>query len=543
MNKKNFFSLILIGLVSSCSQDEELPMVTSDESKETIEILKERDSRYPWSDNLFKENDTRVSISQNNPNDFLGRCWTFQDFPIENAKNFRFQALDVNSYQREYNNNDKNNIIRNSSQEVFAFANNSRITSQESYSKMFSVSTKLSLWLVKLKTEAYFNKTFSTSTEQSQNTVFGIFNYIFNGERHSLVYPDDEFSKKGIAAKHTTKAFKNALAMKTPTNFINEIGTHFLIDYISGGKANATYLGESQNYTSTESKESELKSTINSTIGKMVSNNLKYNVNETIKKSINETFSNLRMAVNTYGGDPLASPSIAPNNIGDVSFDLSSWQQGLADFSKHTIVDIEKGGLVPISDLILEQNLKKLYSQVDPEKLNTTSKMTEPFITIKKVQNGLSLGNNPKDWSSYIYLTTRYGDQLLLAKKEWSSLDKVQEFISEKYNELNQIFGVKIILSTFTSKSTTQTNSFPIVSAKDTYIFFEKQNMYKCIDTKNNITYLVYEPSPKKKRYVYTVFNDVIKYAYGLEQFIEKLPQKDIDLNAFCTDKYIINAL
>ena len=56
------------------------------------------------------------------------------------------------------------------------------------------------------------------------------------------------------------------------------------------------------------------------------------------------------------------SISTPPYDITNYSIDLTPWLQSLNDPKTHTMIDLQDGGLYPISDFILEENLKQKYN-------------------------------------------------------------------------------------------------------------------------------------------------------------------------------------
>ena len=49
-------------------------------------------------------------------------------------------------------------------------------------------------------------------------------------------------------------------------------------------------------------------------------------------------------------------------DITNYSIDLTPWLQSLNDPKTHTMIDLQDGGLYPISDFILEENFKQRYN-------------------------------------------------------------------------------------------------------------------------------------------------------------------------------------
>ena len=72
------------------------------------------------------------------------------------------------------------------------------------------------------------------------------------------------------------------------------------------------------------------------------------------------------MAIDTVGGSPAFPVFTIPQKLEDVNLDLSQWMASLADTTTHSIVDIADEGLLPITEFILEKNIKdgiRLYME------------------------------------------------------------------------------------------------------------------------------------------------------------------------------------
>ena len=72
-----------------------------------------------------------------------------------------------------------------------------------------------------------------------------------------------------------------------------------------------------------------------------------------------KSFSELHVSIKTLGGAYGYNVATPPYDVKSTSINLTSWLQSLNDSRTHTMIDIQDGGLYPISDFILEENLSK----------------------------------------------------------------------------------------------------------------------------------------------------------------------------------------
>ena len=74
----------------------------------------------------------------------------------------------------------------------------------------------------------------------------------------------------------------------------------------------------------------------------------------------------------------------SPYDITNYSIDLTPWLQSLNDPKTHTMIDLQDGGLYPISDFILEENFKQRYNDTHMD-FQYQESLEEPYIEIIKM--------------------------------------------------------------------------------------------------------------------------------------------------------------
>lgn len=119
--------------------------------------------------------------------------------------------------------------------------------------------------------------------------------------------------------------------------------------------------------------------TINSASG-----NLSIGTKRGNSETITEKFSTLSYSIKTLGGAYGYSVATPPYDVTNYSIDLTSWLQSLNDPKTHTMIDLQEGGLYPISDFILEENFKQRYNDTHMD-FQHQETLEEPYIEIIKM--------------------------------------------------------------------------------------------------------------------------------------------------------------
>lgn len=70
----------------------------------------------------------------------------------------------------------------------------------------------------------------------------------------------------------------------------------------------------------------------------------------------------METSVKTIGGSPFFSNFSIPTKVDNADINLSQWVSSLNDKSTHKIIDIADEGLIPITEFMLEENMKKILN-------------------------------------------------------------------------------------------------------------------------------------------------------------------------------------
>ncbi len=251
----------------------------------------------------------------------------------------------------------------------------------------------------------------------------------------------------------------------------------------------------------------------------------------------------------TYGGTASYNQFTPPKDVNDAYFALSSWCKSLTDESNHTIAHIPENSLIPLYELIEEDNLKERLHNILKLGHADNKSLQEPYIHIGrwKIYNRISDLNTVLEIRSF--LSTRYGDCLEFSYCELtphSNLD-VDRFIAYESNRIRKQFpGLKIIVDEIPDITYPESEtiflpiiSFPIdTSAADINLNLMK----KYIDPASGKLYLLPDEN-NSSDIVYTVYNDATLNDYTIKNKIENMePVTGIDLDAM-REAYRIIAL
>ena len=206
-------------------------------------------------------------------------------------------------------------------------------------------------------------------------------------------------------------------------------GEFVLTGYYTGGRASALFYGVDTNSIQFDSKEKDMDVAINASYEwknknpatpsdtiHSASGNLSIGTKRENSQTITEKFSALSYSIKTLGGAYGYSVSTPPYDITSYSIDLTSWLQSLNDPKTHTMIDLQDGGLYPISDFILEENFKQRYNDTHMD-FQYQESLEEPYIEIIKMYVRKS-SSGEKLYDIVPVLNTRQGDKLIFSNPD-----------------------------------------------------------------------------------------------------------------------------
>lgn len=181
-------------------------------------------------------------------------------------------------------------------------------------------------------------------------------------------------TREDIYRNYLHKDFLDQLYYTTPDEVIKYYGRFVLTQFLSGGQATALYCGEyiENSHDEDNQKETNLNAEISASIdikkkGQTRSNNgipyqsILIGREPGSSMSITNKFQNIKFSLRTLGGLPAYSQFTVPKDINSLVFDISTWSRSLENSSNLTIAELTEESLIPISDLIEEDNLKQAF--------------------------------------------------------------------------------------------------------------------------------------------------------------------------------------
>ncbi|WP_455939027.1 MAC/perforin domain-containing protein [Gemella morbillorum] len=491
-------------------------------------LLKERDSNYPWQS--YKKEKSILSKSCNSRtvltfNDYLGRSYKDTEYPFESAQNVGFPIIDIEKLARDYPSYIAVKYLGEGEANSFAYSDFSRYTVNSTISKKIDTGYSLNLGLFKIGSKKKMSEVFSSSKIEESKRVFGELNVTIKDASYSLQMSSN--IKKKIMLNYLSKDFVEELYNTMPSELFSNYGGFVLSGFVTGGRAVALYTGLYESEDLVTNKEKNMNKDISASYG------FKNNPNDNISGNlgIGKGFSNgesssgkisaMETSVKTIGGSPEFASFSIPQSIDNININLSGWMSSLNNKNTHSIIEFVNGGLIPIVDFIMEDNLKKALLNCYESKVNTLSRLQEPYINIRLCYVSGVLGTVETG------LITRFNDDILL-KMETLYMAEIGDYIQRETARVSGLCGLKII-----------NNNKLDYKVKIDFRDIDEAKMVKYIDSTNNTIYLLYSVGDKK--YGYSIHTDRILDDYVMRSFVNRLPSTTID--PFDLFNYVIVAL
>lgn len=518
-----FLALFAIALGACTEEDENF----SSDSNEDVVVLKERDPNSPLI--LFQRQytpsepttrATRLTFS-----DYLGRSFRATAYPYADAENLGHAVIDIKKLEADYNDYCTVNRIGHSVINSFSFASFDRYMEKSQVSKKVNSGFSINLGLFKIGHKRKMTEVFGSTVTNNTQSVFGELNVAIDQNAYEMQYSSNIRSK--IMEKYLTATFKDELYNTPIGEFYNNYGAFVLKKFITGGRATAFYAGLYEQEATSTVKEKALDNEISGSfslknVGASV--DLSFGKNSTGSGSSTDSgVTNISMAIETVGGSPAFPVFTIPQKLEDVNLDLSQWMASLADTTTHSIVDIADEGLLPISEFILEKNIKdgiRLYME--------RGNGLRPYY--EEPQIIFQCGE--KSWwdkavGCYVYLYTRNHEFITLSHEVVSDVDA---WINTKSRQLNRFYRLKIILG---KGSSNMIELYMKVFDYDAPLM-ERSVCYRDTD---GVLYIL----DRENKVGYSVHSDYLLDTYAIRNAVYALPSVDISFDEL--SKYTLVAL
>ena len=518
--KKEFLLLFVWMLIfGSCQDDRDNLPPKQDHDKYVV--LKERDPNHPWVPVKRKglSRSAPVSIGLK---DCVGRSLKCDAFPIENMENLGYPVIDMDKFTKDYPGYFTSWRLGNGFAESYSYASFDRFLENSSTTKKVGGGLSLNLGIFKIGAKRKVTKVFTKSYAEDSQSVFGMLSVLIRDSCYNLQLSSN--IKKKIVSNYLHEIFKDELYNTSPSEFFSNYGGFVLSRYITGGKALGFYCGTYNNTEKSETKERDMNTEISGSYGfKNVSASADLGIGKNFADGSSSTnkFSSLQTSIQTVGGSPEFAAFSIPQDINTINVDLSGWIRSLNDKKTHSIIDIMDEGLIPITDFIIEDNLKEAIFDIYKNGVKTTDPLQEPYILIQIDVLFMQGG----EWKSY--LVTRYGEKILLRYVRFEGESRINGTINHEVQRLKKIFGLRIVVDSQIGddwRDAPVDTPFAIVDE-----FLGEEYMSKFVDPDNGTIYLLLDTGIfLDKDNVYTIHSDKILDEYVMQDFVNRLPVVNI---------------
>lgn len=513
MKKVNLLFLCMIAFIS-CNEEQDLDLSVNQNDAGKEIVLKERDSRYPFilSQRKTKPRNTK-SIPTLSFSDYLGRSFTCSHFPLGDPEDIKIQVINTEKLMRDYPSYFWKNEIGKGEAQSFAYTGFDRYTENSSTTKKINnAGFTLNLGLFSLGAHKTMTEVFTTSKVEESKRIFGELNIQIRDASYYMQTSSNIIKK--IKLDYLTEDFKEELYNLTPSEFFNNYGGFVLSSFITGGRATALYTGIYRNNESTETKEKNMNTDISASYGFKFQKDKDGNVSA--EGGIGKDYSHattstnkieaMETSVKTIGGSPFFSNFSIPTKVDNADINLSQWVSSLNDKSTHKIIDIADEGLIPITEFMLEENMKKDFKYFIENGVPSITQIREPYIKLELVRQ---YGGQ----TIISCLVTRFGNEINIHMCPFiPSTGSINPTVEEETKRLSQIYGLKIIFAQDANAPTPRTS----------FIDIDENSMQKFINNKDNVIYLLY--SSNNKKYAFSIHKDYLLDTYGLRDFVNSLP-------------------
>lgn len=506
MKRRIFYLVLLYGLYS-CSTDEEIENYNcqSDLSFKTEVVLKERDPQYALDfPQRIKTRGATVNVSDG-INDFLGYSYNLNTFPLGTALNIGNPIIDMDKLRAQESFYVKEIDVNVQEMQSFSYSSFDRYSFKSKDTEKITAGFSVNLGLFSLGNKNTVETIYTKNVANETKRVFGQLDVNVCGRKHFISTSSN--LKNKIKVQYLNNSFVEEIHSITMPEFIETYGALVLTNYFTGGRLTAIYSGLYTSDDDTNIKEKNVDIDISATYGAPkdsagASANFgigsKYYREEQVTKKI----SGLKVSIKAIGGNLNYASFSSPQDITNINIDLSAWMSSLSP-DTYRMIDINKGGLVPLSDFVLEDNLKSHIREylMSGEFYNTEKELREPYIEIirRKIQ-GLTF--------LVPLLVTKTGDRVGLGMEMMDATDSestIETKIQQWKNKIEKMFGLKIITRTVVSDLDPIYPNWTFEIAPIN--FFDENAFSKYIDKDNNILYLLYDKKFSKSSNVASILS------------------------------------
>lgn len=521
MKKHNYpllliFLLMTVGLVS-CKKNQDV----NDQSNvkdETI-VLIERASSTPF---ILSNKTSAKSGSSTQVNGlpdgqldikyYLGRSYNTKISEIGSPDGVKFPVIDIDKLYAANPDYFKSIKIGTSDAQRFSFSDFERYQEKSNKSSTVTGGFSLKIGFFSIGTKHKFSNTFSSDVVTDNKKVFGELNVRVKDASYELLLSSNVINK--VKDDYLNATFLDELYNTSPSEFVNNYGAFLITNFIAGGRANALFTGTYLSASDTQTKEKSMDNSISAsyTFKEKSKDSVGANIGigngngSTIAKSNN--IGEFRTSVKTYGGSYGYSAFTVPKSIDDINIDLSTWASSMNDKSKHVLIDFNDNGLRPISDLLLQENIR-----YNLDRYATTSSESKP-LEVPRIEARWRYIMSGGIGFVTVVLKTRFGDELLISDNstvlQFQDLNAMQAFA--KQEALKKLPFYKVAVTANYMKADDVSNYTTSI------VNIDEASMKKFYDVKHKMLYLLSQANGKK--FAYSIHNDFLLDTYAIRDWV-----------------------
>ncbi|MCC8035059.1 MAG: MACPF domain-containing protein [Rikenellaceae bacterium] len=505
-------------ILFSCSTAEKAEIPSGPDTREPY-VYMERDPSYPLilSKPMGMPQTRAIGLELE---DYMGRSFRTTYFPFENVENIGYPVIDVKRIESDGLSWASAKKIRKSETRAFAYRDYDRYVDNSMIVSKIKSGYQINLGLFKIGNKKTMTEVFKTEFEQETDYVMGQLDVEIKDALYELQINTNTLNQ--IRARYLHPDFKDNLYNLHPSEFFQTYGGFILTNYVTGGRATALYAGRHTQVSSAQIMENDMTMDIAASFGFNsgdASVDFGFGGNFNNGKASSGKFSEMRTSIITQGGGYGHGAFTVPEATGSLDINLSPWGASMDNESTHTIIDIAEEGLLPLTEIVIEDNLKKIFSEYYKDGVEKIEEYVEPVL-------GFILGSSHNTGYIDIALRTRTGVFYSLSKiyTDYTNSDRLWEELDLVLSHYREIYKVKFVLEI----EVLNASEF-FVKGRDIQNPLPETEMVKYIHPETNMMYILHEE--QKVGYSIYIKDDYLLDTYTIRDWVDALPEKEITMN------------
>ncbi len=560
---KNLFCLLL-SLVVLFSCDNEI------ENKSELDVngingeieLRKRDEKSPviLSKKLETNRYEKIKTKASSPLGlfhYLGRGYKTDEISIGDPVYVKFPVLDVDKLYADNKDYFLHINLGKTEAKSLSYSSFERYVEKSTTKNTVQRGSKLNIGLFSIGSQNKISSVFSEEVSQDYKKVFGELNINVIDASYTIQTSTNILNKIRVNYLHAN--FVDEIFNNIPEEVIDIYGGLMLMDYTTGGRAEAIFEGNYSKIATDIVKETAMDVTLDGTYNSSivatksgetpigVSGNLSFSGNKYKGSTTSRELTDVKMTIKTIGGSKEYGSYTIPTSLETINLNMSSWVSSLNNTSTHNLIGINSEGLHPISNYILEENVKKnIESAFEkyvpgsgiPAGRLPIAPLREPYIYIAHTLNPTA-----KTITMSMALITRFNDEIDLSPSVVTiSYSGGRSLTADEQRQVDQYYQQYL-----NDKSRYYKLSYRNTSAVDP-VGYRRSNvplsgivesgMKKYRHPVTNVLYLLYNGGSSKK-YAYAIHDDYILDTYCIRSWVNGMTATTISDNELVTYKIV----